>query len=177
MSEHDHGDGDDHDEEGEDDHEHDGLIEAEFVQRDTVFYGGELWLDYELFEWAGLHFGVDAQFDAVRGRLDRGNVPRQPPFRYGAGLHFHVERVHGRVGFLRHARQKRTGALETPTDAYTMLDASIALRLISRGERALELHLNGWNLLDKRARNHLNFRKDLFLLPGRSVRISLHGRF
>ena len=164
-------------EENEDDHAHDGLIEAEFLQKNAVFYGGELWLDYELFEWAGIHFGLDAQFDAVRGRLDRGNVPRQPPFRYGAGLHLHGERFHGRLGFLRNTRQRRTGALETPTDAYTMVDASVALRLISEGERSLELHLNGRNLLDERARNHLNFRKDLFVLPGRSIRVSLHGRF
>ncbi len=167
---------DDHEEEG-DGHDEGGLIEAEFLQQDAVFYGGELWLDYNLFEWAGIEFGLDAQFDAVRGRLDRGNVPRQPPFRYGAGLHFRGERFDGRVGFLRHARQKRTGALETSTDAYTLLEASLAVRLISAGNRLLELDLSGRNLLDERARNHLNFRKDLFLLPGRSIRVLLRGRF
>ena len=168
---------DDHGDEDEHGHEEGGLIEVEFLQRDAVFYGGELWIDYELFEWAGIEFGLDAQFDAVRGRLDDGNVPRQPPFRYGAGLHFRGDRFDGRLGFLRHARQKRTGALETSTDAYTLLEATFAVRLISDGERSLELNLSGRNLLDERARNHLNFRKDRFLLPGRSVRVSLRGRF
>ena len=167
----------DEDEHDEDEHGHSGLIEAEFLQRDAVFYGGELWLDYDLFEWAGIEFGLDAQFDAVRGRLDHGNVPRQPPLRYGAGLHFQSERVQGRLGLLHYARQRRTGALETPTSAYTMVDGFVALRLISEGKRSLELRLSGRNLFDERARNHLNFRKDLFVLPGRSIRVSLRGSF
>ena len=169
--------GHDEDDHDEDEHGHGALIEAEFLQRDAVFYGGELWLDYDLFEWAGIEFGLDAQFDAVRGRLDHGNVQRQPPFRYGAGLHFQSERVQGRLGLLHYARQRRTGALETPTAAYTMVDGFVALRLISEGKRSLELRLSGRNLFDERARNHLNFRKDLFVLPGRSIRVSLRGSF
>ena len=49
--------------------------------------------------------------------------------------------------------------------------------LAERDERSLELMLSVDNLLDEEARNHLSFRKDDQVLPGRNIQVGLRGTF
>lgn len=153
------------------------LDELIYLEDDATFYGGEARANVELFELLGGHVGIDAQLDVVRGRLDNGNVPRQPPMRYGTGLHFSHDRLSARVGFLRHRKQRRNADFETETGAYTSWDAQATVRLLEQGERALDLSVIGSNLTNERGRNAVNIRKDEVPVPGRLIRVALRGSF
>lgn len=189
---------------GEDDHDHEpgsGLRELRYVSQDATFYGAELSLGMELLDTSNLHLGMGGQLDVVRGRFanarpggadDAGelfagevetsrNIPRQPPLRYGLNLHFEFKQfpapMRGNVGIFHHAAQKRVAGGESITRAWTSLDAQLAIPLWTRPERSVELQFSGRNLLDEEGRNHLNYRKDEFMVRGRSMRVELHGSF
>lgn len=154
------------------------LAEIVYAQEDAVFYGGELSGALEVMELAGGHLGIDFQFDVVRARLDQsGNVPRLTPRRFGAGVHFANDRLHARLGALQTSKQRRAGRNESETDGYIFVDSELAIRLAERDERSLELMLSVDNLLDEEARNHLSFRKDDQVLPGRNIQVGLRGTF
>ena len=154
------------------------LAEIVYAQEDAVFYGGELSGALKVMELAGGHLGIDFQFDVVRARLDQsGNVPRLTPRRFGAGVHFANDRLHARLGALQTSKQRRAGRNESETDGYIFVDSELAIRLAERDERSLELMLSVDNLLDEEARNHLSFRKDDQVLPGRNIQVGLRGTF
>ena len=69
------------------------------------------------------------------------------------------------------AEQDRIAPMETPTDSYTLVNASVGYRFLFR-EQVLDLTLVGRNLGDEEARNHTSFLKDLAPLPGRDVMLS-----
>ena len=157
------------------------LRELLYQQRDAAFRGLELEGSVDLIELAGGHLGVDAQLDLVRADFTDsrgGDVPRIPPVRYGAGVHFANERVRGRVGFLRTASQNRTGEGETRTGGHTFFDAELGVTLFERGDGSeLRAFVRGTNLFDEDGRNHISFKKDDVVLPGQSFRFGLHARF
>jgi iron complex outermembrane receptor protein len=155
------------------------LRELRYTQDDAHFYGFELAGEASLFEIAGGDVGLDAQTDFVRARLDGGaNVPRIPPLRWGAGVFFAGDGLRARVGFLRHEAQNRAGEFESETSGYTLLDASLAVRLLGNvGSPALELVVAGDNLTDARARSAVSLKKQDQRLPGRAVRLGLRGYF
>ena len=154
------------------------LDEIIYAQEDAVFYGGELSGALEVLEIGSGHLGLDFQFDVVRARLDEsGNVPRLTPMRYGGGIHFATERVHARVGALRTSKQRRSGRNESETDGYTFINADLAFEVLEVDGRSVELTVAVTNLFDEEARNHISFRKDDQVLPGRNIRFGMLGRF
>lgn len=184
----------------EDEHAHEegsGLRELRYVSQDATFYGAEFSVGMELLDLPNFHLGMGGQLDVVRGRFESAlpagaqdfadeveasrNIPRQPPLRYGLNLHFEFKQfpapMRGNVGIFHHAAQKRVAGGESITRAWTSLDAQLAIPVWTRPERSVELQLSGRNLLDEEGRNHLNFRKDEFMVRGRSLRVEFHGRF
>jgi iron complex outermembrane recepter protein len=160
------------------DEEEDGLVVARFLQRDASFRGAEAQLRFELFHREPHHLDFDVMADYVRAEL-RGSgdpLPRIPPFRYGAGLHYDSGRLNGRVEVRGVAEQDRVTAFERPTDGYTLLNASLGWRVFF-GRSVVELLLRGTNLTGAEARNHVSFLKDLAPLPGRDVRLALRLAF
>ena len=154
------------------------LEEIRYEQQNAAFYGGEFSGAIELLEFWGGHLGLDFQLDVVRARLDRGgNLPRLTPKRYGGGLHFSNQRIHTRIGALRTDKQRREGRGETETSGHTFINFEFAMELLEVDDRSLELSLSGVNLTDANARNHLSFRKDDQVLPGRNFRFGLRARF
>lgn len=155
------------------------LDELLYRQRDATFYGAELSGSIELLDLAGGHLGCDFQADFVRARFQRGgNLPRVPPLRYGAGLHYARGRMRARLGVLRTTTQHRSAAGESDTRGHSFVDALLAFTLASRsGDHGLELIVAADNLLDSEGRNHVSFRKAELILPGRNVRVALHLRF
>jgi iron complex outermembrane receptor protein len=149
-----------------------GLPVFQFVQRDAEFRGAEAQAHLDLFHSEPHHFELDLMADYVRATL-RGTgepLPRIPPFRYGAGLHYDAGRWNARVELRGAAEQDRVTASERPTEGYTLLNASVGWRAFFR-RSVLELMLRGSNLTDAEARNHVSFLKDLAPLPGRDVRL------
>lgn len=170
-----------------------------WTQADARFNGGEAQLDWQLADndsgtWTMRLFG-----DVVRARLAGegsrtvafdvphdghghhheaeiaagGNLPRIAPQRVGAELGWRREAWRASLGAVRYARQDRVAPHETPTPGYTLVDAHLAWHHDTRAGNALELFADGSNLLDREARVHTSFLKDLAPLPGRGVSVGL----
>jgi iron complex outermembrane receptor protein len=114
---------------------------------------------------------VHARFDDAAG----GNVPRISPHRAGAGIYYRDRAWFARLGFLHAFEQDRIGDNETPTKGFTLLNADLAytFKLDERNGFGpdMTIGLKGENLLDDDVRNHVSFRKDEVVLPGRTIRL------
>jgi iron complex outermembrane receptor protein len=149
-----------------------------FQQRNATFYGLELQGEQDVARiWRGI-WGIDVRYDFVHATFDDaagGNVPRIPPHRAGAGLYYRDPGWFARVGFLHAFDQNRVGDNETSTKGYTLLDAEVArtLKLGGGGGFGPEMTvgLKAENLLDDDVRNHVSFKKDEVLQPGRTIRL------
>jgi iron complex outermembrane recepter protein len=154
------------------------LDQVLYQQRDATFYGVELQGEHDIGRiWRGT-WGVDAQYDFVRASFDDaegGNVPRIPPHRAGAGLYYRDANWFARVGFLHAFDQNRIADNETPTNGYTLLNADLSYTFKLDGQGAvapeMTIGLRGENLLDDDVRNHVSFKKDEVLEPGRTIRL------
>jgi iron complex outermembrane receptor protein len=152
-----------------------------FIPRNVLFAGTEVKLDFNLLEALGGVFGIDAQMDYVQARFTSGvnrNVPRIPPIRWGANLYYLGDWVRARFGFLRTQPQDAVSENETPTAAFTFLNATFTLDLTPLFARVpVEFLVQGTNLLDQKARNVVSFKADEVLLPGRNIRGGIRVRF
>ncbi len=154
------------------------LDRALYQQRNATFYGVELFSELDIGRvWRGT-WGVDGRYDFVRASFDDaegGNVPRIPPHRAGAGIYYRDINWFARLGFLHAFDQNKIGEGETPTEGYTLLNADLSytFKLDSPGGAAPEMTigLKGENLLDDDVRNHVSFKKDEVLEPGRTIRL------
>ncbi|MCZ8315569.1 TonB-dependent receptor [Phreatobacter sp.] len=157
------------------------LRQVVFTQQDATFYGAELRGQVDVAEIAGGTFGVEGQYDFVRARFADGtNVPRIPPHRLGGGLFWRDANWFARVTLLHAFAQNQTAAEETPTPGYNLLNAEISYRMNLKpgsGAQSLTFGLVGTNLLDADIRNHVSFKKDEVLMPGRGVRFFTTVRF
>ena len=175
--------------------EDDGVDVRAWNQADARFTGGELDLRWTLLDddsgrWTLRGFG-----DVVRGRLVEdgtrdvalavphgdhahhytaqlalsGNLPRMAPWRLGTELGWEGGPWRASLGAIHHARQDRVAAYEAPSAGYTLVNAHLSWHLDTAGGNALELFVDGRNLLDREARVHSSFLKDLAPLPGRGV--------
>lgn len=156
------------------------LNQVRYSQQDATFRGLELSGRHSILDLGGGIVGLDGQFDMVRAELDNGsNVPRIPPMRVGAGVYYEADKLTGRVGFLYAFRQNDVGAFETETSGYTLLNAELHYLLSKEitGSTPVEFSIIGENLLNDDVRNHVSFKKDGMLLPGRNVRFAVAARF
>ena len=159
--------------------EEDGLPVAQYVQGDASFRGFEATATIELVHTEPRHLDLELTADYVRASLrggDESPLPRIPPFRYGAALHYGDTHLDGRVELRGSAAQERVGEQELPTDGYTFLNASLGYRFFV-GHRILQLRVQATNLTDAEGRNHVSFLKDVAPLPGRDLRGSLRVLF
>jgi iron complex outermembrane receptor protein len=158
------------------------LDQVLYRQRNATFYGLELLAEQDIGRiWKGV-WGIDGRYDFVHASFDDaegGNVPRIPPHRAGAGLYYRDLQWLARAGFLHAFDQDRIGANETTTKGYTMLGADLAYTFKRDGQGSelgalvpeMTIGLRGENLLDDDVRNHVSFKKDEVLQPGRTIRI------
>jgi iron complex outermembrane receptor protein len=152
------------------------LSQLVFEQRDATFRGVELAAQFDVAPvWNGV-WGVEGRYDFVRATFSDGtNVPRIPPHRLGAGLYYRDAAWLARIFALRAFDQSKIADNETATNGYTMLNAEISHRfaLPRQGafEPALTIGVKGENLLDDDVRNHVSFKKDDVLQPGRTIRL------
>ena len=147
----------------------------EYVPRDVEMYGLEAQALLELLETAAGHLHASLTTDFVYAEeADTGAyLPRIPPMRIGAGLHYSRGGFEAAVEATWYDEQDRTAANELPTDAYTL----IGLEASYRFERGLLLFVESSNLGDEDARRHTSPLKDQVPLPGRSVGLGLRWDF
>ena len=155
------------------------LNQLVFGQRDATFYGVEVAAQLDVASiWRGV-WGVEGQYDYVRARFDGDvNVPRIPPQRLGAGLFYRDNAWFARLFALHAFRQDTVSSIDpkdTPTSGYTLLNADLSYTWKSESGGAvvpeMTIGLRGNNLLDDDIRNHVSFKKDEVLQPGRTIKL------
>lgn len=164
----------------------DGLIEAEYLQSNSRFLGGEVKLDVELFKDVWFLSGmdvVDAKLTRSVSSRTTGFVtptntplPRIPPLRGRLGVEARYRGFSLRPEVVLAAAQDKIFVTETPTPGYTVVNLE-ASYILARQHVLHQFSLIVFNLNDELYRNHLSFIKDLAPEIGRGVRFSYTVRF
>lgn len=153
--------------------EEDGLPVYQYLQSDADWFGIEGEVRFPVLDAGGVSVNAEFGGDYIHAELDNGQaIPRIPPLSMFIG-------VDASFGPFTAATQMRftdaprdLAPFETPTDSFTMLDASLAWRPL-RGSDNLTVLLQGQNLFDAEGRNHASFTKDFVPMAGRNVRLSV----
>jgi len=145
-----------------------------YVARDATFTGGEISVGAELFTLGPVTIGADAAVDMVRAEFDAGgDLPRIPARTATVGVVATRGAHKARLEVVDVDKQDRIAAFETATDGYTLFNARLTLGLHDN----VKLILDGRNLADEEAREHVSFLKDVLPRPGRSVRVAITAEF
>ncbi len=153
--------------------EEDDLPVFAFRQEDARFWGVELEASAVLFRLAGADIALDALADYTNARIKGvGPAPRIPPLRVRGGAEARAGLLTARAEVEHAFRQDRIAEFETETGAFTLVNASLAVRPFGR-DNATTLLLEGANLFDVNARRHASFLKDYAPLAGRDIRVTL----
>lgn len=144
-----------------------------YQQTNANFWGGEADVSYRVWEEGGDSLVFQGLADYVHGDTDLGPPARIPPW----SVTGRAVATFGKTTWTLEARrvgaQDRLAEFELPTEAYTMLNASV----VYRPAEGVKLFLDGRNLNDTEAREHASFLKDLAPLPGRSLRVGVGYSF
>jgi iron complex outermembrane receptor protein len=155
----------------------DDLPVFQIMQADARYFGFELEGSVRFARIGNLDLNFDAVADYVRATIDSaGPAPRIPPFRLLGGLEAQGERLQGRVEVEWTSDQERVAQFETPTDGFTMVNASLSFQPI-RGNKNTSITLSANNIFDVGARRHASFLKDVAPLAGRDLRVSARISF
>ncbi|MDP2212681.1 TonB-dependent receptor [Phenylobacterium sp.] len=157
---------------GDEDHESDLPIFA-YRQTDAEFWGGEAEVAYRLWQDGDRSFTLEGAADYVRGDTDLGAPARIPPWSATGRAIFATSWWTGKLELRQVGEQTRVAEGELPTDGYRMLNAS----LVVRPTDGFKVFVEGRNLNDAEAREHVSFLKDLAPLPGRSFRMGVGYTF
>ncbi len=152
--------------------------ETQFRAVRAVFKGIEAQGRFQLMD-AGTKLHLLLGLDIVRAEnADTGApLPRIAPARLKAGLEYARNAWGARAEVVRVSAQNRVTANELPTDAYTLLNASVSYRFKAFAGTTWDAFLRGDNLTNREARNHASSLKDIAPLPGRGIMAGLRGEF
>lgn len=153
----------------------DGLNVFQYTQTDADFHGFELELSQRVWEMGEQSVTLEGVADYVHGDTDSGPPARIPPYSLTGRVIYQSPRWTGEVELRHIGEQDRLAQFELPTDAFTMLNASLEFR--PNPEKGLSLFVAADNLTDAEGREHTSFLKDFLPLPGRSVRFGTTYRF
>jgi iron complex outermembrane receptor protein len=143
------------------------------VQTDATYYGVEAEASVLLAQVGGYKINVDALGDYVHASIvDQGPLPRIPPARVLGGIEAQGDTLNGRLEVEHVFDQNRIAAFETPTNGYTMVNASVGLKPFGPGNKTM-LTISANNLFDVDARRSASFLKDFAPLAGRDIRATL----
>ncbi len=144
-----------------------------FDQAGARYYGFEAEGEVTLARIGAAQIKADAMMDYTRATIIGGDaVPRIPPLRILGGLAVETERLTGRVEIEHDFAQRRVSENETPTDAFTLVNASLSWQPLT-GRPDMRLQLSANNLFDVVARRHASVLKDYAPLAGRDLRVTL----
>ena len=156
----------------------DDLPVRQWTQGDARFNGAEGEATWHIADNATGAWDWRVYGDLVRASLaDGGDLPRIAPARIGSELRWENGGWRASLNAVRVDRQDRVATLETPTPGYTLVDAHLAWHLDTKHANAIELFLDGTNLLDETARAHTSFLKDVAPLPGRGFAFGVRTFF
>jgi iron complex outermembrane receptor protein len=163
-----------------------GLFEAEFLQADTRYFGGEFSLSAQVHPNLWLLGGVDAVDAELREAVlspitsvvtPAGTpLPRIPPLRGRVGVDFRWRGLSVRPEGVFARSQERLFVTETRTAGWALFNLAASYTL-ARQHAVHVFAVNAFNLNDQLYRNHLSFIKDLAPEIGRGVSVSYTLRF
>lgn len=158
---------------GETGAEEDGLPVFQYLQGDADYFGVEGELNYPFYSGGGVTLSVDLRGDYIRATLDDGTpVPRIPPLSLLGALEAETGPFDARAELQWFAKQDRVAPYETPTDAFTLVNLSLAWHPM-HGDKTVTVLLAADNLFDVTGRRHASFTKDFVPLAGRNIKVSL----
>lgn len=154
------------------------LTPYQFVATDARFTGGEADLLLHLIEDQHTRLHLAFTSDLVRATATRTGepLPRITPRHHAVRLGYEDGRWHALAEVRRVDAQRRVAPDESPTAAYTLLNASVSV-LIPGQHAGWEVFLRGRNLANVAAREHGSFLKDRAPLPGRGLLAGLRLTF
>ncbi len=147
-----------------------------FVQTDAKFYGFELEGAYALWQDGDRKLSLEGAADYVHAQTDFGPAARIPPYSVTGRLAWTSTRFDASAEVRHVGGQDRVAnEFELPTDDYTLVNASVAVRPFA--QQNVTLFAEARNLTNEEAREHVSFLKDIAPLPGRNLRIGVAYRF
>jgi iron complex outermembrane recepter protein len=158
--------------------EQDGLPVFQYLQADAEYWGFELGVNVDVLQVGDVRLSLDGVADYVEATLQDGGgpVPRIPPLRLLGGVEAGSPRLTGRIEIEHVFEQDRVSDFESPTDEFTLVNASLTLRPFGR-DNASSLILSANNIFDVDARRHASFTKEFVPLAGRDLRATLRVTF
>jgi iron complex outermembrane recepter protein len=158
--------------------EEDGLPVFQYFQSDATYWGIELGATVGLGEIGNWRVNLDGVADYVEATIkdDGGPVPRIPPLRVLGAIEVESDDTDARVEIEHIFRQDRVAAFEMPTEAFTLVNASMTWRPWGR-RNPTSLVFSANNLFDVEARRHASFTKEFVPLAGRDLRVSARVSF
>jgi len=143
-------------------------------QAGATFKGYEAQLKFPLME---NHYGlVDLSLfsDYTRGTFNKGSdVPRMPPLRYGVQLSYEKNNFTSNVRLTRGEAQTHTGANETSTPSYLLLNLGTQYHIATIAEADIMLFANAKNLLNENIRNSTSYMRNFAPEAGRSGEVGI----
>jgi len=153
--------------------EEDGLPVFQYLQSDADYFGVEGELSYPFYQSNGLTLVADLRGDYIRATLDDGTpVPRIPPLSLLGALEAQTGPFDARAEVQWFAKQDRVASFETQTDAFTLVNLSLAWHPL-HGDKTVTVLLAADNVFDVTGRRHASFTKDFVPLAGRSIKASV----
>lgn len=157
--------------------EQDGLPVFVYLQRDATYFGIEGEVEVPFADLGRFGFFADLRGSYVQAELaDNTNVPRIPPLNLLGAIEAKSDALDIRGEVQWFAEQDRTAAFETPTDAFTLVNALVSWRPLPSNEN-VTVQLAADNLFDVTGRRQASFTKDFVPLAGRNIRASVRLSF
>ncbi len=157
--------------EAHDEHAEEGTPVYYFNQDDATIYG----MEAEGFVDLNLNWRVSVFGDYIRAKIDTDNLPRIPPLRLGSTISYEGEALSSELSVVWYDEQTKTTVYETPTEGYTLVNASVDYRVSDTQDWTVYVRAN--NLFDEEARVHTSFLKDQAPLPGRNFTLGTRFSF
>lgn len=155
----------------------DDLPEFVYLQGKARIWGVEAEASAQLGHIAGFDIVVDGVADYTRATIKgNGPAPRIPPLRLLGGMELQSGNLEVRGEVEWSDSQNRTAGFETPTDGFTMVNASATWRPFGR-DRNISLIAAANNIFDVEARRAASFTKDFVALAGRDFRLTARFSF
>lgn len=157
--------------------EEDGLPVFQQRQADARYFGIEGEVDVPLYDIGPFSLNAELRGDLIRAELADGTpLPRIPPLSLLGALEASWQHLDARAEVQWSDKQTRLAPLETPTNAFTQVNLSLAWHPLD-GAKNLTLMLQADNIFNVEARRHASFTKDFVPLAGRNFKLSARASF
>ncbi len=142
------------------------------LQANARYLGFEAEGTVKLGQIGSYALNLEGVADYVRATIvGSGPAPRIPPLRLLGGLELQGDRLSVRGEVERSFAQNRITDTETPTDGFTLVNASLSFKPIKGNDRTT-ITLSANNIFDLEARRAASFLKDYAPLAGRDIRLT-----